>query len=107
MRDDFDSPLDVTAEVPATALSGLAQMASAVGVATLLLLMFNAKAIAAWADGLDPGPRTERVNAVARCLADQTAARGFDGPRAALVRIWERMKAAGWPRSQEDQRKKV
>jgi hypothetical protein len=96
MADAFDSPIDIAAEVPATALSGLAQMATAVGIAALLLLLFNAHALAGWADGLTPGPRTEAVNRAAQDVHARTQARGFDGPRAALHGQWERVKGLRW-----------
>lgn len=95
MADQFDSPVDVEAD--AQGISGLAQMAVAVGIAVFALAMLNAHALGAWADGLEPGARTARISAVAHGLADQTAARGLDGPRAALKQQWDRVKAARWP----------
>ena len=100
MADAFESPVDIAAEVAPTALSGLAQMASAVAIAAFLLLLFNAHALASWADGLAPGPRTAPVNAAAQALAAQTQARGFDGPRAALKSGWDAVKAQRWPRQE-------
>lgn len=111
MADAFDSPIDIDAEAQPAALSGPAQMATAVGIATVLLLLFNAHALAAWADTLSPGPRTQSVNAAAQGLYSRTQERGFDAPRAGLNGQWERMKALPWPgrwKSQRaaDQRKK-
>jgi hypothetical protein len=105
MADQFDSPVDVEADEQG--LSGLAQMAVAVGIAVFTLAMLNAHALGAWADGLEPGARTARITAVAHGLADQTAARGLDGPRAALKQQWDQVKAARWPDqaiSSQDQR---
>jgi hypothetical protein len=105
MADQFDSPVDVEADEQG--LSGLGQMAVAVGIAVFTLAMLNAHAFAAWADGLEPGARAERISAVAHGLADQTAMRGLDGPRAALNEQWKRVKAARWPDqagSEQDQR---
>lgn len=95
MADQFDSPVDVEAEEQG--MSGLGQMAVAVGIAVFTLAMLNAHAFAAWADGLEPGARTARIGAVAHALADQTATRGLDGPRAALKQQWDRMKEMRWP----------
>ena len=106
MADAFDSPIDIAAEAPPTALSGLAQMAGAVGIAVVLLLLFNAHALAGWADALEPGPRTERVNAAAQALAQQTEARGLDRPRAALNDQWDRLKGLRWSGQTQDHRKK-
>lgn len=90
MADDFDSPVDIADEAP-----GLAGLAMAMAVALILLTLFNAHALAAWADTLEPGPRTARIAAAAHGLADATAA--LDGPRAALHDGWEQVKAARWP----------
>lgn len=107
MADAFDSPIDIDAEAQPSALGGLAQMATAVGIATLLLLLFNAHALAAWADALSPGPHTQAVNATVQGLYSRTQARGFDGPRAALNGEWERVKALRWSGQRAaDQRKK-
>ena len=95
MSDQFDSPMDV--EAPEAGISGLAQMATAVIVALVTLAMLNAHALAAWADGLEPGARSARIGAIAHGLADRTAARGFDVPRAALHDQWKTVKAARWP----------
>ena len=95
MADQFDSPVDVEADEQG--LSGLAQMAVAVGVAVFMLAMLNAHALGAWADGLEPGARTARISAVAHGLADQAATHDLDGPRAALKQQWDRVKAARWP----------
>lgn len=97
MADAFDSPIDIAADVPATSVSGLAQMATAVGIATLLLLLFNAHALAGWADALSPGPRTQAVNAAVQGLYNRTQARGLDAPRAILHGQWERVKLLRWP----------
>lgn len=95
MADQFDSPVDV--EAGDQGLSGLGLMVVAVGIAVFTLALFNAHALAAWADGLEPGARSARIGSVAHGLADQTAARGLDGPRAALKQQWDRIKAARWP----------
>jgi hypothetical protein len=95
MADQFDSPVDVEADEKG--FSGLGQMAVAVGIAVFTLAMLNAHALGAWADGLEPGARTARISAVAHGLADQTAARGLDVPRAALKQQWDKVKAARWP----------
>lgn len=95
MADQFDSPVDV--ETDEQGLSGLGQMVVAVGIAVFMLALLNAHALAAWADGLEPGARSARLGRVAHGLADQTAARGLDGPRAALKQQWDRVKAARWP----------
>jgi hypothetical protein len=94
VADQFDSPVDV--EAGEQGLSGLGQLAVALGVAVFMLALLNAHALAAWADGLEPGARTARIGSIAHGLADQTAARGFDGPRAALKQQWDRVKAARW-----------
>jgi hypothetical protein len=74
MAERFDSPVDVEADE--AGLSGLAQMTSVVIVALLTLAMLNAHALAAWADGLEPGNRSARIGAIAHGLADRTAAGG-------------------------------
>lgn len=95
MADRFNSPVDVEADD--ADLSGLGQMATAVIVAVVTLALLNAHALAAWADGLEPGNRSARIGAIAHDLADRTAARGLDGPRAALNTEWNKVKAARWP----------
>jgi hypothetical protein len=102
MANPFDSPVDIAVETPEIALPGLQQMAVAVGVAILALLLVNAHALASWTGGLEPGANSARMDAAARGLAEQTAARGLDGPRAAIKQSWDRLKAADWP----DHRKK-
>jgi hypothetical protein len=101
MADDFTSPVDI--EASADGLPGLGQLAVALGLALILLGLFNAHALAAWADGLTPGPRTAPVAAAAHDLADRLAARGLDTPRAVLHDAGEQAKAARWP-GQADQR---
>uniref|UniRef100_UPI0012E20038 hypothetical protein n=1 Tax=Sandarakinorhabdus oryzae TaxID=2675220 RepID=UPI0012E20038 len=78
MADRFDSPVDVEADE--VGLSGLALMTTALLFAVVTLALLNAHALAAWADGLEPGARSARIGAVAHGLADRTAARGLDGP---------------------------
>ncbi|MEN9931485.1 MAG: hypothetical protein RIS17_58 [Pseudomonadota bacterium] len=95
MADPFDSPVDVTADERGP--SGLGQMTIVVIVAVVTLALLNAHALAAWADTLEPGSRTARIGSAAHALADRTAARGFDGPRAAVHDQWNRAKAARWP----------
>lgn len=95
MANPFDSPVDI--EAAETGLSGLGQMAVAMGFALFTLVLLNAHALAGWADGLEPGARSARVVDVAHGLADRAAARGLDGPRAALKRQWDAAKAARWP----------
>lgn len=102
MADPFDSPVDVAAD--AGGLSGLAQMAAAVSVAVVVLALLNAHALAAWADGLTPSPRTAAVLALSHELADSTAAQGLDAPRAALKSQWDQAKAARWAGQTDDQR---
>lgn len=94
MADAFESPVDVTADQ--RGLSGLGQMAIVVIVAVVTLALLNAHALAAWADTLEPGARSARIGDAAHALADRTAARGFDGPRATLHDQWNRAKAARW-----------
>ncbi|WP_439544631.1 hypothetical protein [Sandarakinorhabdus sp.] len=102
MADPFDSPVDVAAD--GAGVSGLTQMAAAVSVALFCVAMLNAHALAAWADGLTPSARTAGVVAVSHGLADRTAARGLDGPRAAIKARWDQAKAARWRGQSEDQR---
>jgi hypothetical protein len=105
MAEQFDSPVDVEADEQG--LSGLGQMVVAVGIAVFTLAMLNAHALGAWADGLEPGARSARISSVAHGLADQTATRGLDGPRAVLKQQWVRVKAMRWPDqavSDQDQR---
>jgi hypothetical protein len=98
MADQFDSPVDVAMEVAANDhhVPGLTYMVMTVGVALFTVAMLNAHALAAWADGLEPGVRTARIATVAHGLADRTAARGFDAPRAAIKSTWDRAKARRW-----------
>ena len=93
MADQFDSPVDIAGEDMGR--PGLGQMAAAVGTALLLLGLFNAHALAAWADALPPGPLAERILPVAQGLAARMAP--LDAPRAALHDRWEAAKAARWP----------
>lgn len=102
MAEDFDSPVDVATDDQG--LSGLGQLAVAMALALFVLALFNAHALAAWTDTLEPGERSARIGAVAHGLADTTAARGLDGPRAALHDEWETAKAARWASQQLDQR---
>ena len=103
MAEEFDSPVDI--EGDEQGLSGLGLLAVGMGVALVVLALLNAHALAAWADGLEPGARSARIGAAAHGLADATAARGLDGPRAALHDEWNRVKAARWAGQQHpDQR---
>lgn len=102
MADQFDSPVDVEADV--AGVSGLTQMAVAVGVAVFVLAVLNAHALAAWADGLVPSARNAAVVAASHDLADRTAARGLDAPRAAIKAQWDAAKAARWRRQGDAQR---
>lgn len=102
MADQFDSPVDVEADV--AGMSGLAQMASVVAVAVITLALLNAHALAAWADGLTPSPRSAVVATLSHDLADSTAARGLDAPRAAMKSAWDDAKAARWPGQRDPQR---
>ena len=102
MADNFESPVDVT-EAEQQVL-GLGHMAVTVGVALFTCLMLNAHALAAWAHGLAPGARNAAIGTLADGLADRTAARGFDAPRAALKSGWDQAKAARWRGQQDDQR---
>lgn len=99
MAEDFSSPVDI--ESDEQGLSGLWLLAVAMGVALFVLAMLNAHALAAWADGLEPGARSARIGAVAHGLADATAARGLDGPRAALHDEWNQVKAARFTGQQD------
>ena len=101
MAEDFDSPVDIATDDHG--LSGLGLLAVAMAIALLVLALFNAHALAAWADTLEPGDRSARIGAVAHGLADTTAEQGLDGPRAALHDEWETVKAARWA-GQQDQR---
>lgn len=98
MADRFDSPVDVEADE--CGLSGLGQMATAVLVAMVTLALLNAHALAAWADGLEPGDNSARIGAIAHSLADRMKTRGLDGPRAALNAGWNEVKALRWPDQQ-------
>ncbi len=104
MAEQFDSPLDVEALVPPTALPGVQHMAVAVGIAVFALLMLNAHALASWTGALPPQPRALSADAAAQELAARTAARGLDRPRAAIRAGWEQARALRWP--EPDQRKK-
>ncbi|WP_164156858.1 hypothetical protein [Sandarakinorhabdus rubra] len=97
MADAFDSPIDIDDQPSPTALGGRAQVATSVGIAAVLLLLLNAHALALWADGLKPGPRTAGIYAAAQGLSSRTAARGLDAPRATLRAGWQRLQAADWP----------
>lgn len=99
MAEDFSSPVDI--EGDEQGLSGLGLLAVAMGVALFVLAMLNAHALAAWADGLEPGARSARIGAVAHGLADATAARGLDSPRAALHDEWNQVKAARFAGQQD------
>lgn len=94
MASKFESPVDVDAAE--AGLPGLAQMAIAIATALLVLTLGNAHALAAWADGLEPGARNARIAVFAHGLADQTAALGLDGPRSALKAQWDRAKSLRW-----------
>ena len=98
MADRFDSPVDVEADE--AGLSGLAQLTAAIVFAVVTLAALNAHALASWADALAPSARSARIGVIAHALADRTAARGLDGPRAALHEQWNQVKAARWPDQQ-------
>lgn len=103
MAEHFDSPVDIAAAQ--TGLSGLWLLGVAAGMALFVLALFNAHALAAWADALEPGERAARIGTIAHGLAEKTAAQGLDGPRAALHDGWEQVKAARWPGQRDpDQR---
>ncbi|WP_353217333.1 hypothetical protein [Sandarakinorhabdus sp.] len=94
MASKFDSPVDVDAD--AAGLPGLAHMAIVLGTALLVLMLGNAHALAAWADGLEPSARSAQIAVFAHGVADQTAALGLDGPRAALKSRWDNAKRLRW-----------
>ncbi len=103
MAEEFDSPVDIATDDQG--LPGVGQLIVAIAVAAYVLLLWNAHALAAWTDGLEPGPLSARAGAIAHALADKTAAAGMDAPRAALHDEWERVKAARWPgQTDPDQR---
>ncbi len=103
MAEDFSSPVDI--ESDEQGLSGLGLLGVAMGIALFVLALLNTHALAAWADGLAPSPRSAPIVAAAHGLADTTAARGLDGPRAALHAEWDQVKAARWANQQDpDQR---
>jgi hypothetical protein len=97
MTDRFESPIDVEGETPATALPGVAQMVVAVGIATFVLVMLNARALANWTAARAPDSRAAAFDPAAQHLAAVTQARGLDDARAAIKTQWERAKAARWP----------
>lgn len=97
MADRFESPVDVEAETPATALPGVAQMMVAVGIAAFVLLMLNAHALANWTSAQALESRAGALDRAAQRLADRTRGSGMDSPRAALKQGWERARAARWP----------
>lgn len=94
MADQFDSPVNV--EAGEQGLSGLGLLAVAVSIAVFTLALLNAHALAAWADGLEPSARSDRFGSITHGFVDHTAARGLDGPRAALKSGWDDVKAARW-----------
>lgn len=102
MAQQFDSPVDVAADV--AGISGLAYMAASAAVALLYAALLNAHALAAWADGLTPSARTAVIVTLSHDLADRTAAGGLDGPRAAMKAQWDTAKAAVWPGQSAAQR---
>lgn len=95
--DPFESPVDVEALVPPTALPGAQQMMVTVGMAAFALLLMNAHALAGWTAAQPPGSRAAAFDPAAQLLASRTAARGFDAPRAAIKSGWEQARAARWP----------
>ena len=97
MAEPFESPVDVEALVPPSALPGVAQMAVAIGIASFLALALNTHALAAWTAALPPDPRVAALDAAAQELAKRAAARKLDGVRAAVRSRWAQAKAAEWP----------
>jgi hypothetical protein len=79
-------------------------MATVVAVAVITLALLNAHALAAWANSLAPSARSAAVVAVSHDLAENTAARGLDAPRAAMKSQWDVAKAARWPGQRDPQR---
>ena len=65
MAEPFESPVDVEALVPPSALPGVAQMAVAIGIASFLALALNTHALAAWTAALPPDPRVAALDAAA------------------------------------------
>ena len=64
-----------------------------IAVATGFLLLFNAGAIRGWAFELEPGPRNERVVAIADGWYQKTEALYLDRPVAAMSGWWDAVKA--------------
>lgn len=66
---------------------------TAIAVATIFLLLFNASALRSWAFELEPGPQNERVVAVADGWYQKTETFLLDRPVAAMSGWWDAVKA--------------
>ena len=64
--------------------------------ATLLLALFNARAVTSWASTLSPNWATVTVRQLAEVWSDRMAAAGFDGPRAGMRSAWAGARALTW-----------
>jgi len=71
--------------------------ATIVAVATLLLALTNASAIASWGAEQTPGPRVAQLLDHADRWREATDQAGLGSARATLHRLWKKMEEARWP----------
>lgn len=92
MPRETPSPIDLGEEpLPAP---GLRWAATAIAVATVLLLAINAVSLRDWADDLTPSPTQARLSAAAQGWVDATDALSLSRPRAWLHERWQAAEGA-------------
>jgi len=78
--------------------SGALRWASGILAMTALgLALFNADAIAGWAEDLTMSAGTARIVTIADTWRSGTKRYGLDRPHASLHRLWKQAEAARWP----------
>lgn len=98
MGDAYEFPADL----PGEETGSLRWTAGVIALATLLLALLNAQSLRSWAEDFEPGPRANRVAAVARGWEDTTATFGLGVPQAKLRKGWKVVESAQWtPREAE------
>jgi hypothetical protein len=99
VRDSYEFPTDVGDDDDPGALRWTATV---IVVTAGLLALFNAQALAGWAEDLPPGPTSLKLVAATTAWEDTTGSLGL--PHAKLHKAWKQVERAEWtPRAPEVQ----
>ena len=100
-----DSPIPEAPDDPIAQARALRWAATVIATAALFLLVFNATAIASWADGLKPSEASAQLAVVSSAWRDATARIGLTAPRGLVHDAWAKARAITWngqPRGDAD-----